>query len=160
MRQADQVDVEIVQRLYSELRRFSAVVAPLDLDPDDVLHDALVATMRLRRLQSLNDPGAYLRRAIVNEVRSQIRRRRSQRKALSRLRATAEPSSEDAYPSEVADLLRLQPVERAVLYLHDIEGFTFEDVAAIVGITAGNARVTASRARQRLRLEMNEEGRQ
>ena len=152
----DQADAEVVRGLYAELRRFAAVVAPWDLDPDDVLHGALVRVLRTRRLRTLDDPGAYLRRAIVNHVRSELRRLRTRRLTLNRLRASTSEPTAVPYPSDIAELMRLRPVQRAVLFLHDVEGFSFEEVADMMGISAGNARVTASRARRRLRSELFE----
>jgi RNA polymerase sigma-70 factor (ECF subfamily) len=63
----------------------------------------------------------------------------------------------DQYPSDLADLLRLAPADRAILYLHDVEGFDFEEVARLVGMTAGRVRMRASRARSRLRALLIEE---
>jgi DNA-directed RNA polymerase specialized sigma24 family protein len=52
-------DVEFIESSYGELRRFAAVVAPWDMDPDDVLHSTLMRVLRKRRLGSLDDPLAY-----------------------------------------------------------------------------------------------------
>lgn len=155
--QVDHVDTELIRHLYPLLRRFAAVAAPWDMDPDDVLHGALAATLQTRRLGSLDDPEAYLRRAIVNHVRSELRSRRTSRSALRRLEAEISATTDAAYPSDVAELMRLRPAERAILYLHDIEGYSFDEVAGMVGLAAGNVRVTASRARRRLKAELQQE---
>ena len=150
-------DRALVGELYNDARRFAAVVAPWDMDPDDVLHGALVGVMRSGRLAGVQNPAAYLRRAIFNEVAGAIRRKRRQRGLLGRIRVAESNEANQAFPSDLADLMSLRPIERAVLYLHDIEGIPFEEVAEAVGINAGNARVTASRARGRLRLLLTEE---
>ena len=150
-------DTALVADLYEDARRFAAVVAPWDIDPDDVLHASLVSILRRGRLHDTNDPPAYLRRAIVNEVRSEIRRRSSRRKSINLLRASTPDRFEGEYPSDLADLMQLRPVARAVIYLHDVEGLPFDKVASAVGITAGNARVTAARARRRLRTALARE---
>ena len=139
------------------LRRFAAVVAPWDVDPDDVLHGALVGVLQSRRLGSVDNPAAFSRRAIVNYVNSELRNRRTRRSTLRRLQAEIGETTTAAYPSDVADLMRLRPVERAILYLHDIGGYPFDEVAAMVGLSAGNVRVTASRARRRLKAELLQE---
>ncbi|MCP4306290.1 MAG: hypothetical protein GY926_10765 [bacterium] len=154
-----QADAQLVDELYPELRRFAGVVAPWDMDPDDVLHAALVNILRKGRLHTLANPGAYFRRAIVNHVKSEIGRTQARRTTLRRLRGSAVGSVDPTYPSDVADLMRLRPVERAVVYLHDIEGLSFDVVAEMVGVNPGSARVAASRARRRLREELVEEGR-
>ena len=45
----------------------------------------------------------------------------------------------------------LSPKARAVMYLHVIEGLTYEEVGDQLGCSAVSARKTASRARRRLR---------
>jgi RNA polymerase sigma-70 factor (ECF subfamily) len=63
----------------------------------------------------------------------------------------------DNYPSDLADLERLQPVDRAILFLHDVQGFAFAEVSDLVGMNAGRVRMRASRARSRLRDLLREE---
>ena len=148
-------DARIIDDLYPALRKFSAVTAPRDFEPDDVLHAALLSVLRSRPLHTIDDPGAYIRRAIVNEVKS------AQRKAGANRRATAKLRSDDGapseYPSDLSDLLSLSPVARAVLYLHDIERMTFDELADQLGISGANARITATRARRKLRQLITEE---
>ena len=147
----ESTDAELVRSVYDELRRFAAVVAPWDFDPDDVLHAVLVSVLQKRSLVSVAKPVAYLQAAIVNHVRSEIRRKQTGRRLVDLLSREHAAVNAPDYPSDLADLMGLQPVERAVLYLHDIEGMTFEEVADAIGISAGNARVTASRARRSLK---------
>ncbi|MFZ0625848.1 MAG: sigma factor-like helix-turn-helix DNA-binding protein, partial [Acidimicrobiia bacterium] len=133
----------------------AAVVAPYDVDPDDVLHSVLVTVLRGRSLHTLDDPASYVRRSIVNHVHSELRRRGRARTALGRLgRAEA---SVDEYPSDLAELSRLAPDDRAILYLHDVEQFTFEEVADLLDTTAGRARMRASRARRKLEKALRQE---
>lgn len=148
-------DVDFIESSYDGLRRFAAVVAPWDVDPDDVLHSTLVKVLRKRSLSSLDDPLAYLRRSIVNQVNSELRKRGTRRSVLARLAGSDVDA--DHYPSDLADLERLQPVDRAILFLHDVEGFDFAEVADFVGMNAGRVRMRASRARSRLRDLLREE---
>lgn len=148
-------DVDFIESSYDDLRRFAAVVAPWDVDPDDVLHSTLVKVLRKRSLSSLDDPLAYLRRSIVNHVNSELRKRGTRRSVLARLAGSDVDA--DHYPSDLADLERLQPVDRAILFLHDVEGFDFAEVADFVGMNAGRVRMRASRARSRLRDLLREE---
>ncbi|MCP3977135.1 MAG: sigma-70 family RNA polymerase sigma factor [bacterium] len=153
----DQTDAAIVRELYPTLRRFAGVVAPWHMDPDDVLHGSLVKVLQTPRFDRIDDPAAYLRRAIVNHVRSELRRSKTQRAALTRLSASETHQAPTSFPSDVAELMRLRPTERAVLFLHDVERYSFSEVAEMVGISAGHARMVASRARRRLRAELLEE---
>jgi RNA polymerase sigma-70 factor (ECF subfamily) len=49
----------------------------------------------------------------------------------------------------------LAPGARMVLVLHDIEGYTHEEIAGMLGIETGTSKSQLSRARRQLRLWMN-----
>jgi RNA polymerase sigma factor (sigma-70 family) len=154
--QASETEAELFARLYPSLRRFAAVAGPSDLDPDDLVQEAVAAALRLRPLTELDDPLAYLRRAMLNLARNRRRGLARSRRTLARVRPEAAAHPE--YASDLADLDRLAPVARAVLYLVEVEGWTFAAAATQVGLTEPAARATASRARRRLRSAIEEEG--
>ena len=56
----------------------------------------------------------------------------------------------------VAAWPRLQEQHRVVLSLHEIEGYSLEEVAAIVNVPVGTAKSRISRARRRLRALLTE----
>lgn len=153
----DRTNGELINDLYRPLRRFAAVVGDPDMEPDDLVQEAFVRTLRVRRLDDLDDPGAYLRRVILNTVRSLRRRAGRAARVLPVLGASAPDATAPAYPSDVADLFRLNPRWRAVLFLHDVERYTFEEVAEMLDIAPAAARMTATRARRRLRELLDEE---
>lgn len=148
-------DDEVFARIYPALRRFAAVTAPIGTDPDDLVQEAVARTIRLHPLASLDNPGAYLRRAILNLASNQRRSLRRNRAALARL--GADTSTHAQYQSDIADLLRLPPLSRAVLYLVEIEDWSYTAVAFQLGITEEAARTAASRARRRLRADIEED---
>ncbi len=146
---------EIVRRLYPALRRFAAVVGGLDVEPDDLVHDALVNTMRIRPLGELDAPEAYLCRAILNGARNARRNRWRRNAAVLRLGSrTQEPTD---YPSDLSDLEHLAPEDRAVLYLKVVEDLPYEQIARLLGISEVAARQRASRSVTRLRTILVEE---
>lgn len=155
----NQSDAEIVTSLYLELRRFAAVAAPWDFDPDDVLHGVLVNVLGKQPLNRADDPGAYLRRAILNYVNSELRKRRTRRLTVDLIKPPPTAADPNVYPSDLDDLMHLRPTERTVLYLHDVEGSPFDEVGATIGISAANARMVASRARKKLREAFSQEDR-
>ena len=59
-------DDQLFARLYPSLRRFAAVVAPREIDPDDLLQEATARALRRGPLGRLDHPEAYLRRTMVN----------------------------------------------------------------------------------------------
>jgi DNA-directed RNA polymerase specialized sigma24 family protein len=77
---------------------------------------------------------------------------------VSRLSRSAEvTSTAPEYASDLADLLRLAPEARAVLWLVEVEDHTYATAGAVLGITEEAARTRAARARQQLRLHLLKE---
>lgn len=140
----------IVENLYPSLRRFAAVVAPSDLEPDDLLQEALVSVLRSRSLSSLDRPAAYLRKTILNAAHAHSRARGRWRRAMTTYTASASVSTSPGYPSDLDELLRLPPRERAALYLHEVEGYRFSEIGSMIGCSEGAARKASSRGRKYL----------
>ncbi|MDR9452089.1 MAG: sigma factor-like helix-turn-helix DNA-binding protein [Acidimicrobiia bacterium] len=143
-------ETRIFSELYRPLRRFAAVVGPLETDPDDLLQEAVARTLRHRRLHQLDNPGAYLRKTMVNLASNQRRGFVINRRAFTRLSATNGRGSGDAYPSDLTDLMRLPPGERAVLYLSEVEGYRYAEIGRMLGCSEAAARKRALRARRHL----------
>jgi RNA polymerase sigma-70 factor (ECF subfamily) len=137
--------------LYEPLRRFAAVIGRYDVDPDDLVQDALAKVLP-RDPDEIDDLGPYLRRVIVNRATDERRRLTRTNGVLHRLGSAA--GTPDQYPSDLEDLMRLSPAVRALLYLVDIEGEPVADAAALVGMSHSGARVALMRARRRLRGDL------
>ena len=147
-------DRVVIDDLYPALRRFAATVGSYDIEPDDLVQEALLRTLRSRHLSDLDNPRAYLSRAIVNIASNERRSLGRMRRALQR---AGEPATvSDVYPSDLDDLEALDPRSRAVLYLTEVEGYDFDTVGRMVGIRSANARKVAERSRRRLRLLVEE----
>ena len=142
-------DDELFAELYPGLHRFACVVAPPEVDPDDLVQEATARALRRGPLAELDHPAAYLRRAITNLASNERRRLGRQRRALRVLGPP--PEVDPSYASDVAELLALPPMTRAVLWLAEVEGATYEEIAAELGGRADAARQQASRGRQALR---------
>jgi RNA polymerase sigma-70 factor (ECF subfamily) len=150
---------QIVDDLYPSLRRFAAIAAPSDLDPDDLLQEAMVAVLRARRLSDLDHPAAYLRKTILALAAGHSRRMGRRRFALNRYSASADAVAAPDYPSDLADLNQLSPRERSALYLHEIEGYRFAEIATMLGCSEAAAKKAGSRARRRLAAALTAEER-
>lgn len=135
--------------LYTSLRRFAAVVGPIEVDPDDLLQEAVARVLRRHRLTDLDQPGAYLKKTMVNLASNHRRSMARERRALFRFGASAH-SGKDAYPSDVNELLGLSPGERAVLYLSEVEGYRYAEIGRMLGCSEAAARKRAMRGRRRL----------
>jgi len=153
--QSPDLQYRVFEELYPSLRRFAAVVADLDMDPDDLVHDALAATLRRQNLSELRHPAAYLKQAIYHAAVTHRRRGARIRGFVNR--QTAEAVETDHYPSDLAILDTLGPLDRAVIFMADVEGQPHEVIAQELGLTAGAVRKRASRARKRLRLALQAE---
>ena len=140
---------DLFVELYPMLRRFAAVVADLDMDPDDLVQDALAATLKRHELTEISQPGAYLKQAIMHAVTSQRRRAARFRRLSPRLRTDTETA--DHYPSDLALLDALSPTDRAVIFLSDVEGLPGAAIAEELGLTHSAVRKRVSRSRKQLR---------
>ena len=70
------------------------------------------------------------------------------------------PAPSGASPGSVIDLERalalLPDRQRVVVVLHDVEGYTHQEIAEQLGIASGTAKATLSRARSALRRMLND----
>lgn len=132
--------------------------APTRDDALELAHDAF-----LKAFQSIGavDEARPFRpwfRSVL--VRAAIDRHRSTRRYHATIAPEADPPDEGVAPEqpgalEVEDLLALlaalSDVERAVFNLSEIEGYTHDEIAGLLGIAAGTSRSHLTRARRRLR---------
>lgn len=159
VRRTEPEEWRLIDELYPALHRFAAIVAPWDVEADDLLHDALVDVLAKRSFDEIDHPAAYLRRTIINLAAGHSRRRGALRRALARVWVAGNNEGEQpSYPSDLAELERLPPGERAVLYLAEVEGYRFVEIAQMLDCSEGAARKRASRARKRLRVQLALEG--
>ncbi len=144
-------DALAIEEMYPALRRFAAVVAPYDVEPDDVLHDALLRVLSRRTLAHLRNPPAYLKRAMINVVIDAGRTKKRGRRRNEALKGLMTVETEDVYPSDLDILRKLTPRSRAVLYMVEVEGYTYAEVGQLLSCTETAARMRAMRARRQLR---------
>lgn len=150
-------DQERFRQLYPRLLRFAAVVAPTEDDPNDLVQEAVAQTLRRHRLTDLQSPEHYLRKSILRLASNRRRTLSARRRANPRL-ARMSPAV-DSHPSDLADLLRLPPSVRAVLFLVEVEGWTYRQVSDLLGCSEQAARARASRGLRQLRTALMEETR-
>ncbi len=143
-----------LENLYEPLRRFAAMVGRWEVEPDDLVQEAYARFLKAAP-RDVRDLGPYLRRVIANTAIDE--RRRSRRADAARIRIATDGTIADAYPSELADLLRLDPQVRGLLYLVEVEGESVTAAARVVGMGPASARMALTRARRRLRAELEAE---
>lgn len=131
-------------------------------DAEDILQEAYLRWQQAEH-DEIRSPGSFLSatvsRLCIDHLRS-ARVRREQyvgpwlpEPLIGESRSAPADDAELAESLSMAFLMmleKLSPTERAVLLLHDVFGFDFEEVAQQVGKTAVNCRQICSRARGRL----------
>lgn len=126
-------------------------------DAEDAVQEGFMrAYQALDRFDVAQSFGAWLNRIVANAALD-LSRRRKVRAAdeLSDTHASAfRDPAEDRELSERlrAALATLPERPRAVLVLHDIEGFTHAEIGEVLGIPGGTARSDLHHARQKLKV--------
>jgi DNA-directed RNA polymerase specialized sigma24 family protein len=149
-------DAVLFAELYPSLRRFAAAVGPTEVEPDDLVQEALARVLASGSLSELRDPGAYVRTVVIRLASNHRRRLGRRRAALGHL-ATRGFHHADAYPSDLGDLAALDPKDRAVVYLAVIELATADEIAALLGWSAGRVRMSKHRSLRKLRADLEDD---
>jgi RNA polymerase sigma-70 factor, ECF subfamily len=101
--------------------------------------------------------GTWAHRIAVNRTLNALRQRRRlaslETNDVEEEHAAVEPDAERNIlaASIEAATAQLSPGARAVFVMHDVEGFTHEEIAAALGITAGGSKSQLFKARAKLR---------
>jgi RNA polymerase sigma-70 factor, ECF subfamily len=140
-------------------RRAYAVARAIVLnheDAEDAVQDAFLHAYRaLDRFRPDQAFGAWLHRIVANAALD-LTRRRKVREAEELPDALASPFRDPAEAGDLRErlgqaLAQLPPRQRAVIALHDIEGFKHAEIGTMLGIPEGTARSDLHYARARLR---------
>jgi RNA polymerase sigma factor (sigma-70 family) len=124
-------------------------------DADDVLQETW---LRLSRTDGVDDLPAWLTTVVTRLCLDQLRRRRTRSVAESGVPADAAPvdPEADALLAEMTGdamqvvLDALAPPERAAFVLHDVFGYPFDEISAVMGRSGTAVRQLASRARRKV----------
>jgi RNA polymerase sigma-70 factor (ECF subfamily) len=148
-----------------QVRRFARAYARSDADVDDLAQEALVKvykSLRSFRFQATFKTWLYsvVRNVFFDAVRSRAGRERSLEEPLppdhAQLPSGSEAPDEGLSRAEQQQrmwrALRELPAEfRAAVVLFDVEGHTYEEVAAVEGVPVGTVKSRLSRGRALLR---------
>ncbi|MGH9115565.1 MAG: RNA polymerase sigma factor [Acidimicrobiales bacterium] len=146
-RPADAGWADVYQRERDGLVRLAYLLTGSQAVAEDLVQDTFVRVMA--RLGRADDPGAYLRRSVVNACYSWHRRHRREVLFAGNERFSAHV---DAHQVEMWDALaRLSPRRRAVLVLRYYLDLPEAEVAATLRCRVGTVKSTAHRALEDLR---------
>ena len=134
-------------------------------EAEDVAQDAMLQLLDHLGAWDRSRPYRGWRNAVVlNLCRDRLRRLDARRRAHERAAEAFEQTGRGLLPdpgdeaarSEVQDLLRetlagLSPREREAFVLHDLEGHSTDEAAALLGVGASSVRSLLALARRRLR---------
>ena len=110
---------------------------------EELVHDAFLRIAP--RIGAVDQPAAYLRRAVVNACLSQGRRRSRERVLL--LRRVPMPEAVEDQPNELRDAIRgLPPRQRAAVVLRYYEDLPEPAIAAALGTTVPGVKSLLHRA--------------
>ena len=157
-------DAAFAALVRTQQRRAYAIARAIVLsheDAEDAVQDGFLHAYRaMGRFDAAYPFGAWLARIVANAALDLVRRRR--------VRATEElppsvamPFSDPAERSELRTRLRaalaeLPARQRAVLVLHDVEGYRHGEIGAMLGMPEGTARSDLHHARTAMRRALDD----
>lgn len=158
---ADRALAELYAAHWGRLVRLAVLLVRDVASAEEVVQDAFIATARRwHRLRTHERAAAYLRQAVVNRARSELRHRGVVHRHLAaeatRQQRTA-PGADDASlvaerRTAVLDALRALPDrQREVLALRHYLGLSEAEIAETLGVSRGTVKTHAHRGSARLR---------
>lgn len=156
----EQLLAEWYESDYRSLQRIALVMLGDPSDAEDAVMDTfLKASSHWRLFQRLDWPSGYLRKALINECRSRLRRRRLERRTLAMFRIRTERSTSDidrhGRRMDVWQAISALPTsQRACVALRYLEDLTEAEIATNLDLPLGTVKSQLSRARKNLQRSL------
>lgn len=167
---------QLFRNLYPRCHRAARALVGDDHLAHDVAQEAWIKAWEQRaRFNFQSRFGTWVHRITVNTALDHLRRRKSRLRRLARLfpggrseRPEAEPAGAGEQPDRQAvtresarrleaAIDRLPAKQRTVLVLREHEGYSYEEIARLVGCPKGTVMSRLHQARQKLRDSLGEE---
>jgi RNA polymerase sigma-70 factor (ECF subfamily) len=160
----DQVRLEAL--FASSERRLGLFLRHMVRDPelaDDLLQQTFVTALQTwPQLADVDNPEAWLFRVARNHALQALRRRRRWLRAVQRFATgiTEQPNTDDAEALALRDLLirELSPDDRSLVLLRYVHGYSGQELADVLGVSAAAVRQRLSRATRHLAAVMTAMG--
>ena len=147
---------ELFHQVYAQygpaLYRFCLLQLKHPADAEDVLQEVFLK--RLYRAPVFDSPEhekRWLYRVALNQCRDELRRKRRTEVPLEAAALLAMPEVDRELVRQVS---ALPEKLRTVIHLHYYEGYTVEELAALLGVSVGAVKMRLLRGREALRREM------
>jgi RNA polymerase sigma-70 factor, ECF subfamily len=127
-------------------------------DAEDIVHDLFLGLPEaIRSFENRGSFDGWLRRVATRMALMRLRSARRRKEAtLEDGHSVSDPASVGEQSDLERHIAALPITLRAVLVLRQIEGYSHEEIAALLGISSGASRVRFSRAVRQLRQRMTE----
>jgi len=145
-----------VTEFEAERPRLTAIAIRIlgsDGDADDVVQEAW---LRFSRTGTVDDPPAWLTTVVTRLCLDQLRKRRTRSETEAPGdRAQVDPEADALLAERTGGAMQvvldtLAPAERASFVLHDVFGYPFDEISAVMGRSGTAVRQLASRARRKV----------
>jgi RNA polymerase sigma factor (sigma-70 family) len=159
---SDSLYSDLFDTQHASVYRLALVLCGKPHVAEEIVAEVFAKVLPKWRRGSVTDPVFYLRRAVVNEVRSRHRQRGNEQRALARhasRQTTTAPSASATNLSQplIVAMQQLSVRHRAVIVLRFHEDLSEADVARILGSPTGTIKAQTSRALSALRTLMEEQ---
>jgi RNA polymerase sigma-70 factor (ECF subfamily) len=148
----DGIEAEVV-RLYPSLVRRLALVLRDAVEAEDVAQSAVVRALEARASFRGGDARAWLYTIGLRLAFNELRRRRASAHVQGDVAVWATRSDPDLW----AALGELEPQQRAALLLSVLDGYTHDEIAAMLDVRPGTVSSWISRTKQRLRAVLRDD---
>jgi len=126
----------------------------------DAVHDTWLRCIEnIGRFEGRSSFRTWATGILVNCIRESWRRDRREPEAVAAIQSTngVPPLPHNVDPLDLESAVRSLPAGfREVLILHDVEGFSHDEIGSILGIVPGTSKSQLSRARHKLREILRE----
>jgi RNA polymerase sigma-70 factor, ECF subfamily len=146
------------RRVYCLCLRMTANVA----DAEDLAHDVFLQVQRnIRSFRGESTFASWLHRITVNQVLMRFRKKSTRSELTTEdgeMPDVVEPNTDNPSQMAIIDHIalacaieKLPAGYRKVFLLHDVEGYEHEEIARLLGISAGTSKSQLHKARMKLR---------
>ncbi|RZS90648.1 RNA polymerase sigma factor [Aquimarina brevivitae] len=159
----EQAQMETYDRYYKAMYNTAFRILKDSAEAEDIMQESfLTAFLKLPSLEDNKMFGAWLKKIVINASLSALKKRANYYEVTLETvdyRLTEEePENQELVIDKVSTVLEtlkeLKDSYSTALSLHYIEGFDYEEIGQIMGISYANCRTLLSRAKQSLRKKL------